>query len=134
MKSASAIAKSTQWFEQPAVREVADDVTQTIDDAVRLGAERHCDEIDVEPFRPAAMGELAPPLAAVTSEAHEGIVAFPDVLLVAEPTDGCGKVKLELLTLDGGANGNGILVAELGHPLRLPIALGWVVADPTTRQ
>src|SRR4051812_8754042 len=131
MKISLSHRESTQRFEQPAVREVADDVTQTIDDAVGLGAERYCHQIDVEPFRPSAMGELAPPLAAVASQAHKGTVSFPDTLLVAEPTHADDKVDLELPALDGGAHGSAILVAELGHPLRLPFALPWVTGHPT---
>ena len=66
------------------------------------------------------MGKLAPSLAAIASQAHEGTVAIPDALLVAEPTRGCDAVKFELLTLDKDAHGSGILVAESRHPLRLP--------------
>src|SRR3954468_7872543 len=75
------------------------------------------------------MGELAPPLAAVASEAHEGTVSFPDALLVAEPAHADDEVEFELLALDGGAHGSGILVAELGHPCAcLSPCRGWFLA------
>jgi hypothetical protein len=105
------------------------DFTQAIDDAVGLEVERRA-QIDVEPFRPTAIGELAPPLPRSRVRRTRPPSRLPDALLVAEPTDGCDEVKFTLLALEGGPHSSGILLAELGHPVRQFSALGCVGAGP----